>query len=60
MTMQITPLGEHTGAEVTGIEYDYPAYMELPPRRSETPDIEAWEGSIVSIIAESTVPVNWA
>ncbi|MEZ6063309.1 MAG: hypothetical protein R3C19_23425 [Planctomycetaceae bacterium] len=47
-------------AEVTAVEFRYPDYMDLPPRQSDSADIEAWEGSVVSLTAQSSVPVDSA
>jgi hypothetical protein len=47
-------------AHVTEVTYQYPAYMNLPERVDSSGTIEAWEGTTVSIAAESSVPVETA
>jgi len=47
-------------ARVTGLRYKYPAYMNLPERVDSSGTIEAWEDTVVTISAESSVPVETA
>ena len=47
-------------AAVVRVDYRYPEYMALVPRSSDTAQIEAWEGSTVTVHAESSVPVATA
>lgn len=44
-------------ANVTGVRYQFPDYMEEPPHELPRPDIDAWEGTQLTVLAESTVPV---
>jgi collagen type III alpha len=44
-------------ARVVQVDYRYPAYMSLPERSDSSGTIEAWEGSTVTIHAESNMPI---
>ncbi len=47
-------------AQVVEVRYEYPDYMGLPNRTDASGTIEAWEGSTVTITAESSVRVETA
>lgn len=47
-------------ASVTGIRYDFPDYMEFPAQSLAGPNIEAWEGTRITIEAKTNVPVKRA
>ncbi|MFN9717222.1 MAG: hypothetical protein ACK58L_00915 [Planctomycetota bacterium] len=47
-------------AQVVEVHYEYPDYMGLPDRTDASGTIEAWEGSNVSILAESSQPIQTA
>jgi collagen type III alpha len=47
-------------AQVVEVRYKYPDYMAMPDRTDASGTIEAWEGSTVTILAESSVPVQTA
>ena len=44
-------------AQVTQLEYEYPAYMTLPQHVSTGGNIDAWDGTLVRIIAEANAPL---
>jgi collagen type III alpha len=44
-------------ARVVQVDYRYPDYMSLPERTDSSGTIEAWEGSTVTIHAESNLPI---
>jgi hypothetical protein len=47
-------------SQVTEVRYVYPPYMQLPDRVDTSGAIDAWEGSVVTIHAQSSVPVKTA
>lgn len=47
-------------AKVTELRYDYPSYMELEATTQTTGHIDAWEGTIVTLQAETNMPVTSA
>ena len=47
-------------ATVTGVSYDYPAYMGLDDASQSGSTIDAWEGTSVTLLAESNMPVKSA
>ena len=47
-------------ASVTSIHYDFPDYMEFPDQSVDGPNIDAWEGTRITIEAETNVPVTRA
>lgn len=44
-------------ATVQELRYRYPRYMQLPDSVSISPALDTWEGTQVTVIAESSVPV---
>ncbi|MEX0716110.1 MAG: hypothetical protein WD066_05970 [Planctomycetaceae bacterium] len=58
-TYRVTVL-QPPSATVARIAYDYPEYMDVDPRSSEEPRIEAWEGTRVTLSATTNVPVEKA
>jgi collagen type III alpha len=47
-------------AQVTQLTCKYPPYMGLPDRTEPSGNIDAWEGTELTILAESSVPVETA
>ncbi|MFO0998939.1 MAG: hypothetical protein U0936_01250 [Planctomycetaceae bacterium] len=47
-------------AQVIEVKYVYPTYMQLPDRVDTSGAIDAWESSVVTINAQSSVPVKTA
>jgi collagen type III alpha len=47
-------------AQVNEVKYVYPTYMQLSDRVDTSGAIDAWEGSVVTIHAQSSVPVKSA
>jgi collagen type III alpha len=47
-------------ARVTEVHYNYPAYMDLPERSDSAGAIEAWEGTTLTVLAESSELVSEA
>ncbi|MCH2212917.1 MAG: hypothetical protein MK110_16565, partial [Fuerstiella sp.] len=44
-------------ATVRELRYQYPKYMQLPDNTSVNPNIDVWEGTIITVFAGATVPV---
>jgi len=42
------------------VDYEYPDYMQLEPRSQAVAAVDAWEGTSVTVHAESTIPVESA
>ncbi|MEW4489211.1 hypothetical protein AB1L42_14105, partial [Thalassoglobus sp. JC818] len=47
-------------ATVTSVEYDYPDYMLLEDTTQQSSTIDAWEGTFVTVSAQTNMPVTSA